>query len=101
MNGGPSIIAQVQMPYPVLASIIAVAALTVTIVYFVIRLAPEHGPLVISVLVVVAFIGATGTAMIYTIPSDEATSVLVGALTSGFAAVVTYWLSRKSNGGNR
>jgi hypothetical protein len=55
---------------------------------------PTGGPLTISLLVVLAFIGTVAFCLFFTIPNDEITSAVVGGLVASFGAVIAYWLGR-------
>lgn len=60
---------------------------------------PTAGPLTISILIVLGMLGAVAYCLVFTIPQDDLTPGLVGALSAGFGAVVVYWLGRKSGNG--
>ncbi len=53
------------------------------------------GILTISLLVVIAFIGAVTFCLFFTVPQDETTSGVVGGLTAAFGAIIAYWLGRR------
>jgi drug/metabolite transporter (DMT)-like permease len=55
---------------------------------------PTQGPLTISLLVVLAFIGTVAFCLFFTIPNDEITSAVVGGLVASFGAVIAFWLGR-------
>jgi len=55
---------------------------------------PTHGTLTISILVTVSFFAVVAVCLFYTIPVDEATSMVIGALVAAFGAVVAHWLGR-------
>jgi hypothetical protein len=83
-------------------SITAVAVIVILSLILVLtigRFDPTQGPLTISIFVVVAFIGAMVTALLFNIPHDEETATLVGGLGTGFGSVITYWLIRGNGGG--
>jgi FtsH-binding integral membrane protein len=58
---------------------------------------PSQGALTISLLVVVAFIGAVTFCMFFTVPQDDTTAALVGGLTAAFGAVMAFWLGRRGS----
>jgi hypothetical protein len=58
------------------------------------RFDPTNGTLTISVMIVLAMMGATAYCLIFTIPTDDITPGVVGGLTAGFGAVVAHWLGR-------
>jgi hypothetical protein len=74
--------------------IIAVAILLVVST----RFDPTGGVLTISLMVVMAFIGAAAFSMFFNIPTDEATAAILGGLVAGFGAVVAHWLGRTKEG---
>jgi hypothetical protein len=53
-----------------------------------------QGVLTVSLLVVLAFLGACTFALFFNIPTDEITSSILGGLTAQFGAIVCYWLGR-------
>jgi hypothetical protein len=57
-----------------------------------------NGPLTISLLVVLGFLGVVTLCVFYTIPTDETTSMVIGGLTAAFGAIISYWLSRPPRG---
>jgi apolipoprotein N-acyltransferase len=57
------------------------------------------GVLTISLLIVLAMVGAVVFSLFFTIPVDQSTAALIGGLTAAFGAVVTYWLGRKGGTG--
>lgn len=60
---------------------------------------PTHGPLTISLLIVLGMLGAVAYCLIFTIPVDEITPSVVGGLTAGFGAVIAYWLGKGNDNG--
>ena len=52
------------------------------------------GVLTISILITVGMLGAIAYCLIFTIPQDDITPGVVGGLTTGFGAVVAYWLGQ-------
>ena len=74
---------------------IALEIVFVAILLFVAgRFDPTAGVLTISLLIVLAFIGTVIFCVFFTVPTDEATSAVIGGLTASFGAVVAYWLGR-------
>jgi hypothetical protein len=53
------------------------------------------GVLTISLLIVLAMVGAVTFSLFFTIPVDQSTAALIGGLTAAFGAVVTFWLGRR------
>jgi uncharacterized BrkB/YihY/UPF0761 family membrane protein len=62
------------------------------------RFDPSGGVLTISLLVTLAFIAVVTFCLFFTVPSDEATSAVIGGLTAAFGAVVAHWLGRSKDG---
>ena len=52
------------------------------------------GFLTISLLIVFAFIMAAFASMVYQVPTNPATEILVGALSTALGAVVSHWVGR-------
>jgi len=52
------------------------------------------GFLTISLLIVFAFIMAAFASMVYQVPTNPATEILVGALATALGAVVSHWVGR-------
>jgi hypothetical protein len=90
VNAQPS----VSLNYPALVAVVLSALITASLLMISGRFDPTGGPLTISLLIVMAMIGATAYCLIYTIPNDDITPGVVGALSAGFGAVVAYWLGR-------
>jgi hypothetical protein len=59
---------------------------------------PSGGVLTISIMVVLSFFAVVAICIFYTIPTDEATSMVIGGLVAAFGAVVTHWLGRRKDG---
>jgi hypothetical protein len=57
---------------------------------------PTHGALTISLLIVLAFIGAVTFCLFFTVPQDDTTAGVIGGLTAAFGAVIAYWLGRNN-----
>lgn len=60
---------------------------------------PTGGVLTLSIMIVLAFVGAVTFSMFFTIPPDQSTSALIGGLVAAFGAVIAHWIGRPSNGG--
>jgi hypothetical protein len=58
---------------------------------------PTGGVLTISLLIVLAMVGAVVFSLFFTIPVDQSTAALIGGLTAAFGAVVTPWLGRRKD----
>ena len=54
------------------------------------------GALTISLLVILAFVGILAYAVTVTVPRDETTAAVIGALTAGFGGVITFWLKNRN-----
>jgi hypothetical protein len=84
-------------PVPILPTGVTVAVAVVLTMLLVVvsgRFDRTGGVLTISLLITVAFIGAVGYCLIFTVPIDEVTPSVVGGLTAGFGAVVAHWLGK-------
>jgi len=88
-NGWPII------PFSALVGGIIVGLVTVVIL-LIARYADDFhkGFLTVSVLIVIAFIIAVFAAMIYSVPTNPVTEILVGALSTALGAVVSHWVGR-------
>ena len=82
------------------ATIIVGATVIFTTILIIIagKFDPTQGPLTISILIVLGMISAIAYCLIFTIPADDITPGVIGGLTAGFGAVVTYWLGRPPRG---
>jgi hypothetical protein len=87
--------------YPSSVAIVVAVLFTAILLFVAGRFDPTQGPLTISLLIVLAMIGATAYCLVFTIPNDDITPGVVGGLTAGFGAVVAYWLGRATSGSNR
>jgi|HubBroStandDraft_2_1064218.scaffolds.fasta_scaffold07722_4 hypothetical protein len=98
----PDEVADVVNPPPAVALINYPSAVTVAggvlftciLLFFVGKFDPTRGPLTISILIVLSMIGTIAYVLVFTVPQDEITPAVVGALSAGFGAVVAYWLGR-------
>lgn len=80
--------------YPVMTSLIAGIVFTTILVFVATRFDASGGVLTISIVIVLAFLCVTVFCLYFTIPSNEATSALIGGLTAAFGAIVAYWLGQ-------
>jgi hypothetical protein len=87
--------------YPSLIAAVAVAVLTAMVLLASGRLDPTHGPLTISIMIVLTMIAVIAYVLVFTVPVDEITPSVVGGLTAGFGAVLAYWLGRQKDGGDK
>lgn len=85
-------------PYPAVTAVAALALMTTILLIAVRHFDPTRGPLTISLLIVLAMMGAVAYTLIFSVPADDLTPSIVGGLTAGFGAVVAYWLGRQRNG---
>ena len=82
---------------------VAVGLVTLGAVFLLIvtsRFDPTKGALTISFLIVLAVIGVLAYSVTVTVPRDETTAAVIGALMAAFGGVVTYWLKARDGGGN-
>lgn len=82
------------LDYPVLFTLTFAVLFTMLLVVVAGKFDPTLGALTISLLVVMAFIGAVVFCLFFTVPTDEITSAVLGGLTASFAMVIGYWLRR-------
>ena len=59
------------------------------------RFDQTKGALTISLLIVLGFIGVLFYSVTVTVPRDETTAAVIGALTAAFGGVITYWLKNR------
>ena len=85
MTGNQTLIARTVLS--VVAGTIGIAAVSSARI----RALPRH---IFDRLITIAFIGAVGYCLFFTVPQDEVTPAVVGGLTAGFGAVVAHWLGR-------
>lgn len=57
----------------------------------------SNGVMTIAILITVTFAGAVIFCLIYTVPQDESTATIIGALTLAFGAVVSFIFRRNGN----
>ena len=82
-------------PYPVVTSIVVSVIATTILLIIAKRFDPTAGPLTVSLLVILAFIGTTVFCLFFTVPNDEVTAGVVGGLGTAFGAVVAFWLANR------
>ena len=80
--------------YPSAVAIVVVVVFTAILLFVAGRFDPTKGVLTISLMIVLGMLGATAYCLVFTIPNDDITPGVVGALSAGFGAVVAYWLGR-------
>jgi len=81
--------------YPATVALALAFVFTSLILFVSGRFDPTGGVLTISILVVGAFIATAVFVLLFTVPSDEITSGVIGGLIAAFGAVVAYWLSKR------
>ena len=87
-------------PTPIITSFpasIAVAATVIgSVVLLLVAARYDHtgGVLTISLLIILAFLGFIAFAMLVSVPNDQTTSAVIGALIGGVGAVLTFWLGK-------
>ena len=69
--------------FPATVAISAAVLGALALLLFVDRLDPTKGALTVSLLVVLAFIGVLAYSVTVTVPRDETTAAVIGALTAG------------------
>ena len=85
------------VPYPGAISIALLIVFSTALIFVIGKYDPTGGPLSISILVVLSFIGVAVFCLFFTIPNDEITSGVIGGLIASFGAVVAHWLGRKDS----
>lgn len=83
------------MPFPALTSAVAIAVMggiILTISWYFDKY--THGFLTISIMVVLAFICAAFASMMYDVPQNPVTEILIGALATALGAIVSQWVGR-------
>jgi uncharacterized membrane protein len=83
--------------YPGTLSIIGLVSATVILLIVAKKFDPQQGALTISLLVVFIFFGVILWSVLFTIPTDEVTSAVIGGLVAAFGSVITYWIGRDRN----
>jgi hypothetical protein len=86
--------------YPSLVTVVAVCVATVVLLVFAGKFDPTRGPLTISIMIVLGMLATTAYVLVFTVPQDEITPEVVGALGAAFGGVVVYWLGRHGSGYN-
>jgi uncharacterized RDD family membrane protein YckC len=85
--------------YPSAVAVVVIVVFTALLLFVAGRYDPTKGVLTISIMIVLGMLGATAYCLVFTIPNDDITPGVVGALSAGFGAVLTYWLGRAAQGG--
>jgi hypothetical protein len=80
--------------YPVVAALSVCFAMTAILLVVVKYFDPTMGALTISLLITLGMLGAIAYCLIFTVPVDDITPSVVGGLTAGFGAMLTYWFGR-------
>lgn len=83
--------------YPGATGVAFLIVFTTVLLFVSGRFDATGGVLTISLLVVLAMLGAVVFSLFFTIPVDQSTAALIGGLTAAFGAVVTFWLGRKKD----
>jgi hypothetical protein len=84
--------------YPGAIAIAIAVVGTFTLVLLAGRFDKSGGALTVSLLIILAFIGILAYAVTVTVPRDETTAAVIGALTAGFGGVITFWLKNRGGG---
>lgn len=89
--------------YPIITSSALVVALTIGLLFISARFDPTGGRLTLSLLIVLGMLATVAYCLIFTIPVDDITPSAVGALTTAFGSILSYWFGhyRGSNGGGK
>jgi uncharacterized BrkB/YihY/UPF0761 family membrane protein len=87
-----------MIPYPGAVGIAIIIIFTTILVFVIGKYDPTGGPLAISILVILAFIGVVVFCLFFTVPNDEITSGVIGGLIAAFGATIAHWLGRTKEG---
>ena len=87
--------------YPATIAVTIAVLGTLTLVLLAGKFDRTGGPLTVSLLIILAFVGVLAYSVTVTVPRDETTAAVIGALTAGFGGVITYWLKNRSDGGDQ
>ena len=80
--------------YPSAVAIVAIVTATIILLWVAAKIDQSGGQLVVSLLVVVTFVGVVAYCLVFAIPTDEINSTVIGGLATAFGAVVMFWLGR-------
>jgi len=83
--------------YPGAVGVAFLITFTATLLVVSGKFDPTGGVLTISLLIVLAMLGAVVFSLFFTIPVDQSTAALIGGLTAAFGSVVTFWMTRKKD----
>jgi hypothetical protein len=86
------------LDYPGAMTVAFAVVFTIAMLFVAGKWDPTGGTLTISLLVVLTFIGAVAFCLLFTVPNDEITAAVAGALVAAFGAVMAYWLGRPKGG---
>jgi hypothetical protein len=84
--------------YPSAVAIVVTALVTAATLFIAGKFDQTQGVLTISIMIVLGMLGTTAYCLVFTIPNDDITPGVVGALSAGFGAVIVYWLGRATHG---
>jgi hypothetical protein len=87
-----------MIDYPASVGVALAVLMTGVVLVLIHYFDPTRGPLAISVLVVVCFMGVVVFCSFFTLPTSEITSSVIGGLTAAFGAIIAYWLGKRKNG---
>jgi hypothetical protein len=87
-----------MLDYPATVGVVFAIMMTGVMLVLIHYFDPTGGPLGISVLVVVCFMGVVVFCSFFTVPSSEITSSVIGGLTAAFGAIIAYWLGKRKDG---
>jgi FtsH-binding integral membrane protein len=87
-----------MIDYPASIGVVIAIAMTGVMLALIHYFDPTGGPLGISVLVVVCFLGVVVFCSFFTLPTSEITSSVIGGLTAAFGAIIAYWLGKGKDG---
>lgn len=80
--------------YPAAIGIALCVAFTAILLVVTRHFDPTGGVLMLSLMVVISFIGIVMFSLLFQIPNGETNASVVGGLIAAFGAVVVFWLGR-------
>ena len=82
------------LPYSAMFGCTLAIIFSCFVIYFAGKYDKTGGPLTVSILFIVTFMGVITYCLIYTIPQDPTTATMSGALAAAVGAIVAYWFAK-------
>ena len=83
------------LPYPALITAAGTATLTVMLLVASHYFDHSGGLLTISIILILAFIAVTLASLIYEVPQNPLTEILIGSLSTSVGAIIAFWMSKR------